>query len=52
MTKKNFYLPLAFILMSSKTYELYKEIFIQLKKFIKLHSSFEDFSNIKIMTDF
>ena len=50
--KKNFYMPLAYILMSSKTFELYDEVLLQLKRFIEKYSGFKNFQEIKVMCDF
>ena len=49
---KNFYTPLSYILLSSKNQELYDEVFTQLIKFIKIHSNFNNFTDIKVMRDF
>ena len=49
---KNFYVPLNFILLSSKSEELYTESFSQLIRLIKSHTNLESFDNIKITTDF
>ena len=40
-------MPLAYILMSSKTFELYDEIFIQLKRNTKKLFWFSRFSRVK-----
>ena len=50
--KKNFYLPLACILLSSKNEALYNEVFHQLIRNIKSHTKIENFENVKIMADF
>ena len=49
---KKFYLPMAHILMNSKTVQLYEEVFSQLVKKIKSHSNLKSFHDIKIMADF
>ena len=38
--------------MSPKAYELYEEVFIQLKRNIKQYSGFDKFDKIKIVRDF
>ena len=45
-------MPLAYILMSSKTFELYDEVFIQLKRNIKKYSGFQDFQELKVVKNF
>ena len=49
---KNFYLPIGYILMSSKSEELYNEVFYQFIKFIKIKSNIEKFENLKVMCNF
>ena len=50
--KKNFYIPLAYIFMISKTFELYDEVLFQFKRFIEKYSWFKDFNEIKVLYDF
>ena len=47
--KHNFYMPLAFIILSSKSEEIYNEVFQKLIQIIKYHTNIKSFDNIKIM---
>ena len=47
-----FYMPMAYIVLSSKSEELYDEVFYQIAKLIKTHTKINSFENIKIMCDF
>ena len=50
--KQDFYMPLAFIILSSKSEEIYNEVFHKLVQLIKYHTNIKTFENIKIMSDF
>ena len=50
--KHNFYMPLAFVILSSKSEEIYNEIFQKPIQLIKYHTNIKSFDNIKIMCDF
>ena len=49
---KNFYMPLAYVVLISKTKEIYKEILHKLVELIKYHIKKESYEDIKIICDF
>jgi len=49
---KHFHMPLNFILLSSKSEELYTEAFFHLANIIKSHTKLQSFDDIKITCDF
>ena len=50
--QKNFYMPLSYIIMNSKTEENYNKVFSELVSLIKSNTSRKNFNDIKIMCDF
>ena len=50
--KKEFYMPLAYIALNSKSEEIYNKVFGELVALIKTHTKIKDFDGIKIMCDF
>ena len=50
--KKNFYMPLNFILLISKNEELYTETYAHLIRLIQSHTNIKYFYDIKITADF
>ena len=52
MKKKEFYMPLAYIIINSKSEEIYNKVFGELVNLIKTYTKIKDFDGIKIMSDF
>ena len=50
--KQNFYMPLAYIILNSKSEEIYNEVFYKIIQLIKYHTNLKSFEDIKIMSDF
>ena len=49
---KNIYIPLSYIILSSKDEELYTHAFNELINAVKNHCGFDNYGDIKVMTDF
>ena len=50
--KKEFYMPLAYIILNSKSEEIYNKVFGELVNLIKTYTKIKDFDGIKIISDF
>lgn len=50
--KINFYMPLAYVVLNSKSEEIYNHIFQNLVYLIKTNTNLKTFNGIKIMSDF
>ena len=47
-----FFMPLAFIILSSKSEEIYNEVFYKIITLVKAHTDLKSFDKVKIMCDF
>ena len=47
-----FFMPLAFIILSSKSEEIYNEVFYKIITLVKAHTDLKSFDKVKIMSDF
>ena len=45
-------MPLAYAILSSKSEEIYNEVFRYLVNLVKYHTNLKSYENIKIMSDF
>ena len=50
--KHNIYMPLAFIILNTKSEEIYNEVFEKIIVLVKSNTSLKSFKDIKIMSDF
>ena len=47
-----FFMPLAFVILSSKSEEIYNEVFYKIITLVKAHTDLKSFDKVKIMCDF